>query len=83
MSKMVLYFLQYFGTLILHRRSRDTFYGITRQYYAVYLQNVFSLPFVLSESPILTSRYTGPLFTKQADVLPQDLVKSRSRETRV
>ena len=26
---------------------------------------------------------TGPLFTKRTDVLPQDLVKSRSREIRV
>ena len=30
-----------------------------------------------------TQNYYGPLFTKRTDVLPQDLVKSRTREIRV
>ena len=43
----------------------------------------YALYMSLNDKCAFIVQYPGPLFAKQTDVLPQDLVKSRSREIRV
>ena len=66
---------------------RPTFYNQCNTGIEVYpcswkgpLVSILSSPWIICSSCLWVS---GPLFTKRSDVLPQDLVKSRSREIRV
>ena len=45
-----------------------------------YFVNQFSRNFLRFSNGLVWAAYSGPLFTKGTDVLPQDLAKSRSRE---
>ena len=55
-------------------------YGFQSPLPSQYMINVWC---VLVIQFVHTSLYTGPLFTKRMDVLPQDLVKTRSQKIQV